>query len=78
MQEGVTRNSQAGWQPIDGPQAPIQSDIVITNGRILWYLGSKVVDYQYDDYEWVQSGSVRYYEIEWEISDDRYSLAHRP
>jgi peptidoglycan/xylan/chitin deacetylase (PgdA/CDA1 family) len=63
VQEGVIRNSQAGWQSIDGPQASVQSDIVITNGRILWYLGSRVVDYQHDGYEWVQSGSVRYYEL---------------
>ena len=62
-QEGVTRNSQTGWQPIDAPLASIQSDMVITNGRILWYLGSKVVDYQHDGYEWVQSGSIRYYEL---------------
>jgi peptidoglycan/xylan/chitin deacetylase (PgdA/CDA1 family) len=63
VQEGVTRYSQTYWHPIDAPQSPTHSDIVISNGRVLWYLGSQVADYLNDGYEWVQNGKLRYYEL---------------
>ena len=63
VQEGVASSREASWQPLNDPQASIQSDIVITNGQILWHLGSNVIDYLHDGYEWVQSGKLRYYAL---------------
>ena len=41
VQEGVTRYSQTDWHSIHDAKLPTQSDIVITNDQVLWYLGSQ-------------------------------------
>ena len=73
VQEGVTRYSQTDWHSIDDPQFSTQSDIVITNDQVLWYLGSRIADYLNDGYEWVESGALRYYEL-----NGKYQTIHVP
>jgi len=63
VKEGVSRYGQRDWHPIDAPQPAGGSDIVITNGRLLWQLGRRISDYLYDGYEWVENGGLRYYEL---------------
>lgn len=62
VKKGVTQYSQGDWHPIYTPQPTGGSDIVIMNDRLLWQLGSRISDYLYDGYEWVESGELRYYE----------------
>jgi peptidoglycan/xylan/chitin deacetylase (PgdA/CDA1 family) len=63
VRDGVTRYSQTDWHAIDDLQPSTHSDIVITNDQVLWYLGSRIADYLNDGYEWVESGELRYYEL---------------
>jgi peptidoglycan/xylan/chitin deacetylase (PgdA/CDA1 family) len=63
VREGIARYDPTGWNPIYDTSALIEKDLAITNGRVLWYFGSDVVDYLYDGYEWVESGQTRYYEL---------------
>jgi peptidoglycan/xylan/chitin deacetylase (PgdA/CDA1 family) len=61
--DGVTRYNQTYWNPIYDTNYSIQNHLAITNGRVLWYFGPDIADYLYDGYEWVESGKVRYYEL---------------
>ena len=60
--EGFTRYTQTYWAPIASVSQPVEHDLAISNGRLLWYFGTEVVDYVNDGYEWVRSGRVHYYE----------------
>lgn len=73
VKEGVARFGQRDWQPIYAPPPPGESDTVIMNDRVLWHLGSRLSDYLYDGYEWVESGGLRYYGL-----DGTYPLIHVP
>jgi peptidoglycan/xylan/chitin deacetylase (PgdA/CDA1 family) len=61
--EGIARLTQAAWQPIDRIADFSGQNLVLTNGRVLWYFGNdQVVDYLYDGFEWVKSGKIQYWE----------------
>jgi peptidoglycan/xylan/chitin deacetylase (PgdA/CDA1 family) len=62
VREGTDRYSQTGWQEIEAPQPSMQSDLIVTNGRVLWHFSDTMVDYLYDGYQWSRSGVLRYYE----------------
>lgn len=64
VKEGLARSGQRDWQPVYAPQPLGESDLVIMNDRVLWYLGSRISDYLYDGYEWVESGGLRYYGVD--------------
>jgi hypothetical protein len=60
--DGVSQSTQAAWEPIYDTNMPIQHNLVITNGRLLWFFGNDIVDYTFDGYEWVKSGKAHYWE----------------
>lgn len=60
--EGMERNTQAGWQEIEAPQPSMQSELIVTNGYVLWHFSDAIVDYLFDGRQWVSSGPLRYWE----------------
>jgi peptidoglycan/xylan/chitin deacetylase (PgdA/CDA1 family) len=62
VRDGITRYNQTDWQPIYDTNYVVQHNLVITNGRVLWFFGDEIVDYLNDGHEWVKSGQVGYYE----------------
>jgi peptidoglycan/xylan/chitin deacetylase (PgdA/CDA1 family) len=62
VQEGVTRYMQTYWQRINEPDYPILNNLVVMNGKILWFFDSGVTDYLSDGYEWIKSGNTFYWE----------------
>ncbi len=63
VREGVKRQNQTFWQPINTIPYSIQNNLALINDRTLWLIGQNVTDYTYDGYEWVENGQLYYQEL---------------
>lgn len=63
VREGVKRQTQTFWEPIDTIPYSIQNKLALVNDRTLWLMGKKIIDYTYDGYEWVENGQLYYQEL---------------
>jgi peptidoglycan/xylan/chitin deacetylase (PgdA/CDA1 family) len=61
--EGVKRQTQTFWEPIDTTPYSVQNKLALVNDRMLWLMGKKIIDYTYDSYEWVENGQLYYQEL---------------
>jgi peptidoglycan/xylan/chitin deacetylase (PgdA/CDA1 family) len=63
VREGIKRQTQTFWQPIQITPYSIENNLVLINDRALWLIGQNVNDYIFDGYEWVKNGQLYYQEL---------------